>query len=73
MNGYDALELIFEDHTDSPYVITMGMHQTDRTIKDDEKPFVVTVWTTAGKVRQWPGRYRVVKKLPCLKPWKKLY
>lgn len=72
MKGNDALELLFEDGSDSPFVIFMGMDQTDRVITNDGKSFMVAVWTRTGKVAQWPGYYRVVKKLPCLKPWKKL-
>lgn len=72
MDGNDALELMFEDSTDSPFAIFMGMHQTDRIIRNDCTPFTVAVWTRVGKVAQWPGYYRVVTELPFLEPWKKL-
>lgn len=71
MDGNDMLELLFEDGTDSPFAIFMRMHQADRIITNDGKPFIVALWTREGKVAQWPGYYRVVEELPFLEPWKK--
>ena len=67
----DALEILFEDDSDSPYVIHIVAEMTDRPIPDREQGggFVVTAWTRGGLKGRWPGRYRVVERLPWLQPW----
>ncbi len=69
--GRDAIELLFEDGSDSPYCIHMLADQCDRIAPDAEQGggFVVTVWTRAGEQLRMPGKYRVVNALPCLDPW----
>ncbi len=69
LNRVDALELMFDDGSDSPFALHVDMRQTDRAVPDDHKPFTVAAWTRAGKVAEWPAKYRVVKKLPYLMPW----
>lgn len=70
--GRDALELLFEDHTDSPFSITIVTEQTDRLIPDVEQGsgFDFLIWTQLGEMHRFPGRYRVVQNLPNLSPWK---
>lgn len=70
MGGRDTLEIMFEDGSNAPFVIYIDTAQTDRLIINDNKPFVVAAWTRTGKVAQWDGKYRVVKKLPNMQPWK---
>lgn len=69
--GRDALELLFEDNSDSPFSIHIETKQTDRLIPDFEQGggFVVTVWTKSGQKLRLPGKYRVVETLPHLQPW----
>lgn len=68
----DALELVWEDNTEFPFSICLVSEQCDRLIPDTEQGggFVVAAWTREGKRGDWPGKYRVVKSLPCLEPWK---
>ena len=68
-----AYELLFEDHTDSPFSVTVDMRMSDRLIPASQQGggFVVTVWTRHGQQLSLPGRYRKVKALPCLAPWGK--
>lgn len=72
---HDALELMFEDHSDNPYCIHMGSEQTDRMPADSDrhKSFVFSIWTQEGKVMELPARYRKAKRIPYMKPWKKAH
>jgi hypothetical protein len=67
----DALELLWEDHTDTPFAIHLVAEQTDRLLPETDQGsgFVVTAWTRGGCKARWPGRYRVVDAIPCLQPW----
>lgn len=67
----DALELLFEDNTDSPYSMHIVAEQSDRLLPENNQGggFIVTVWTRAGKQLEFPGKYRKVSRIPCLKPW----
>jgi hypothetical protein len=69
--GRDALELMFEDGSDSPYVVHMVTEQTDRLIPESDQGggFVVAVWTRSGMKLRLPGKYREVDVLPCLAAW----
>jgi hypothetical protein len=71
-SGLIALELLFEDGTAAPFSLHISSDQTDRLnpCKNRDEGFVVSVWTRNGKEFQMPGKYRKVKKLPCLAPWK---
>lgn len=67
----DALELLFEDGTDSPFAVRIGVEQTDRLIPDQriETGLDVLVITRAGVVLRLPAGYRRVTGLPCMAPW----
>lgn len=69
----DALELLFEDYSDNPFCIHIGPEQIDRMPSDSDrhKTFVFALWAQAGKVKELPARYRKVKRIPYLKPWRK--
>lgn len=74
----DALEILFEDNSDNPYTLHLGVEQVDRlpTDADQDQPgqsprWKFTVWTRTGKVLEFPCRYRRVESLPCLDPWAK--
>lgn len=67
----NALELMFEDHTDSPYGLTICTEQCDRLLpsKDEGGGFVIAAWGRDGLLASWPGKFRKVKRIPCLLPW----
>ncbi|MFE8034772.1 hypothetical protein [Thiohalocapsa marina] len=69
--GRDALELLWEDGTDSPFAVHIVAEQTDRMIPDTQQGggFDIAVWTRGGLKERWPGRYRVVDAIPDLRPW----
>lgn len=70
--GREAVAILFEDLSDSPYVVHIVSEQCDRlpTIEDRNKTFVLTIWTEAGKAGSMPAKVRMVKRLPWLKPWR---
>jgi hypothetical protein len=70
----DAIEILFEDRSDSPYVVHIGTEQVDRlpTDADQDRPgrpprWTFTAWARGGKVLTLPCRYRRVKHIPWLK------
>ena len=72
----DALELLFEDNTDDPFVINIVSEQVDRMPldRDRDRPgqpprWKFAVYTEDGKIFECPARYRKAKRLPCLKRW----
>lgn len=67
----DCLELLFEDHSDSPFVIHLSTEQSDRVLPASEhgSRFTVAIWTRGGCKARLPGGYRQVDALPCLKSW----
>lgn len=67
----DALELLFEDNSSSPYALHLVVEQCDRlpAYKDVGKKWVFSVWTRTGKVLGLPAYFRNVKQIPWLKPY----
>ncbi len=67
----NVLELMFEDHTDSPLSLHIGSDQCDRVLpsKDEGGGFVIAAWGRDGLLASWPGKFRKVKRIPCLLPW----
>lgn len=65
-------ELMFEDGSDSPFAIQMSTEQTDRLIPVEHQGggFNVVAYARAGVAGTWPARYRRVRAIPCLDPWK---
>ncbi len=77
MGGRDAIELLFEDYTDSPFVLHIVTEQVDRLPldRDRDRPgqpprWKFALYTEEGKVFECPARYRKAKSLPCLKKWR---
>lgn len=70
----EALELLFDDHTDNPYSIHIGPGQYDRLPlpQDAGKPWEFSAWVKHGQELQQAYKsvchYRIVKALPYLKP-----
>ena len=69
LDGADTLEMMFDDHSDAPFVLCLCRRSTDRWFASDDRPFTVAAWTRDGKAGEWVGGYRTVKDLPCLQPW----
>jgi len=66
-----GIEILFEDDSDSPFVIHICSQQTDRLLPDTDQGggFEIHVWTRMGRELAIPGRFRRVDSLPCLRPW----
>ncbi len=72
----DAIEILFEDNSDSPYVLHIVAEQIDHMPLDADRDrrgnpprWKFSAWTRAGKILELPCRYRIVKSLPYLKGW----
>ncbi len=70
----EAVEVLFEDDGPSPFVMLLGKGQCDRFPPEKDsgrEDLECTVWTEEAKMRlRFPARYRIVRKIPCLAPWK---
>lgn len=72
-----ALELLFEDGSDSPFVITIGRNQFDilPAVADHGRTDLsCSIWVLGAdgspcKELELPARFRWVASLPCLKKW----
>lgn len=70
----DALELLLEDGSETPFALHLDIRQIDRLPLDHETSFPCTFWTEGigGVPRlaaQLPTRYRRVDRIPCLRAW----
>ena len=72
----DALEILFEDHSDNPFAIHILRDQSDLLPTDTEvdqlgqsQRWSIAVYTKNGKLLELPVRYRTVKTIPYLKEW----
>lgn len=70
-HGLEALELLFDDGSDAPYVTLIAIEQTDQVLPEGEigRRFAFHVYTRAGLKFETEGRYRVSPTLPCLARW----
>jgi hypothetical protein len=69
----DALEFVFEDHTESPFSIAVGPEQLD-TIPlpaDNGRTDLRCIVYGPGLevLADLPAKFRVVRHIPCLEPW----
>ena len=65
---HSCIELMFEDHTDSPYSITISTENCDRNIGNvPQSGFVVAIYFEGGLKNKYPGHYRTADTLPCLR------
>ena len=69
--GREAIELLWEDGSDAPFAVQLVAEQCDRLIPDTDQGggFWAAVWTRGGMKGRWPGKYRVVGKIPCFQAW----
>lgn len=71
-HGRDALELLFEDGSDSPFSLHVLAAQVDRMpARSDEgrTDLWCLIYTEAGLALDLPARYRSSDSLPDLRPW----
>lgn len=75
-NRTDIVEILFEDDSDTPYIIHIGTEQIDWMPSDADQDVAGTpprwrfaVLTKAGKVMDLPCRYRHVDHVPWMKPF----
>jgi hypothetical protein len=68
--GRDALEIVFDDRSSSPFTLWIEMENVDRWLGEDShgKPIEVRAYTRDGVAGTWPGLARLARALPCLKP-----
>lgn len=64
----DAIELLFEDFSDSPYAIHMTIQQCDM-LPEGEGDWTLALWVRSGKTREFPLKCRKVEEIPYLRPW----
>lgn len=70
--GQDALEILLEDGSDSPYAVHVLAAQCDRLPAPQDAgrtDLRLLVYTPAGLACEFPARYRLAPVLPCLAPW----
>lgn len=69
--GREGLEVLFEDGSDTPFVLQLVSEQCDRLPPDENEGsgFEICAWTREGIKQSWPGKYRRVSRVPCLQPW----
>lgn len=69
--GPDALEVLFDDGSDTPYCVHLARSHYDHLIAQSSSgPTGFTAWTMEGKAFALPAWYRVVRHLPDLSPLK---
>lgn len=59
-NKTGGYELLFEDHSDFPYVIALSAQQTDRAIPDCGEGFPLFAISRTGVEAQWPATLQVI-------------
>ncbi len=69
LDGHDALEILFDDGTDSPFALNISTKQCDRLVPETPEAFVFIAWGETGELARWTAHYRVRKALPCLEQW----
>jgi hypothetical protein len=68
----DAIEILFDDHSDSPFALQLGIDSLDRLppASDSGRWVSLTVWRRGPKKElTLPCGFRMVSKIPCLQPW----
>lgn len=65
----DAVELLFEDFTDTPFAIHLQAGQCDM-LPDGKGGWSFAAWTREGVQVELPLKYRRVREIPWLRPWK---
>jgi hypothetical protein len=68
---HDAIELLWEVGSDSPFCLHLVAEQCDRLLRDTDQGggFVMAAWTRSGQRQRWPSKYRKVDRIPYLQEW----
>ncbi len=73
----DALEILFEDYSESPFMIHLSSQQCERMPLDSDRDrpgqnpkWMFALYNEEGKVFECPARYRKAKRIPYMKAWK---
>ncbi len=68
--GRYALEILFEDYSTEPYVLTVEADLTSGlpSVAVLEN-FTLAVWTRGGLKQRHPAKFRQANQLPCMAPW----
>jgi hypothetical protein len=73
----DALEMMFEDLSDSPFALHLSRQQIDTMPSSDDDgrtDLKCSVWTSGPtKALELPAKYREVPAIPHMKPWRKAH
>lgn len=71
--GKEGVELLFEDHSSSPFALHLSQEQTDRMLPASEQgaTFTVIVLSESDDALHFPGLFRSVAAIPFLKPRRK--
>ena len=68
-----AVELLFEDGSQSPYSLDLSPGQTDRRIPESEdgrEDIISSAWGRGPKkLFEFPAKFRIVPDLPYLQKW----
>lgn len=68
----DAIEILFDDRSDSPFALQLSPESCDRLppAADAGRRITLTVWTRGPvKMLELPCGFRTVPRIPCLEPW----
>ena len=67
----EALEILFEDGSNSPFCFHIGSEQTDRLPPKSEhgRDISFTVWSRSALEVSLPAKFRMAPRIPCLDPW----
>ncbi len=70
--GRAGLEVMFEDYSDTPFVLNMCIEQASHVpLEHNLEKFTLAVWTRGGLKQRHSAKFRRVGQLPCLAPWEK--
>ena len=68
----DAIEVLLEDHTDTPFSFHFGAEQYDILPNKTQQGLAFSIWGHGPrKLLELPCSFRTVPELPWLKPWGK--
>ncbi|TLS78280.1 hypothetical protein FE236_00530 [Mariprofundus erugo] len=71
LGQHDGIEIMFEDHSDEPFALHMSPGQWDMMMGNahNNRETTLDVWTESGCQLSMPCYFRMVKKVPHLKPF----
>lgn len=68
-DGREGLEILFDDYSDTPFVLTMSIEQALQMPAEGlRQNFRFTIWTRGGCKQSHPAMFRKVSHLPCMAP-----